>query len=162
MEDKALKPLLPICDLPNCLKNKNITFNYITEEEAMEYLSNNNNYYNVTSYRHNFPRYTSGEKKGKFLKLDFAYLKDMAIIDMLLRNILFKMVLDIEHYLKMKILKEIESIPQENGYRVVNLYLQSDYANDKKIHESILRKVGNSSYLEVLAKYGIYENTDKI
>lgn len=160
--EKDLKPLLPVCDMVEYLKAKNITFKYMLETEATEYLMNNNNYYNVTSYRKNFPKYTSGENVGKFLNLDFAYLKDMAIIDMLLRNILFKMVLDIEHYLKMKILNEIESIPQEDGYRVVNMYLQNDYSSEGRIHESILKKIGNDSYSEILSEYIVDKDNDII
>lgn len=157
-----LKPLLKIADMVDYLKNKNITFKYISEVDAELYLKNNNNYYNVTSYRKNFQKYTSGEKAGKFLDLDFAYLKDMAIIDMRARTILFKIILDIEHYLKMKILKEIEYINLEDGYRVVNLYLDNDYNTDKRVHGSILNKVGNDYYSKILSQYGVDENTNLI
>ena len=54
-----------------------------------------------------------GVNKGKYLNLDFAYLKDLGIIDFRLRMILFKMINSIEHYLKLRILKYIELINEE-------------------------------------------------
>ena len=51
-----------------------------------------------------------GVNEGKYLNLDFAYLKDLGIIDFRLRMILFKMINSIEHYLKLRILKYIELI----------------------------------------------------
>lgn len=68
-----------------------------------------------------------GVNKGKYLNLDFAYLKDLGIIDFRLRMILFKMINSIEHYLKLRILKYIELINEENGYDTVNVFLNADY-----------------------------------
>ena len=45
----------------------------------------------------------AGKFEGRFLDLDFAYLKDLSIIDYRVRLVLFKMIINIEHYLKMKI-----------------------------------------------------------
>lgn len=53
-------------------------------------MKENNNDYNVTSYRNNFIKYQCGEQKGKYIVLDFAYLKDLSIIDYRTRLILFK------------------------------------------------------------------------
>ena len=36
------------------MKNKGITFNYMTDIEASNYLKKNNNYFNLTSYRKNY------------------------------------------------------------------------------------------------------------
>lgn len=65
------------------LKQKNIKFDLISEEDAEAYLKYNNNHYNVTAYKHNFQKYPSpaGKYEGLYQNLDFAYLKDMAIID---------------------------------------------------------------------------------
>ena len=39
------------------LKLKNIKFERISEKDAENYLKNNNNYYNLTSYKNNFEKY---------------------------------------------------------------------------------------------------------
>lgn len=99
-----LKPMMKISDMVPYLKNKNIKFECCLEGDAEIYLKGNNNYYNVTAYKNNFVKYQCGKLKGKYIDLDFAYLKDLSIIDYRTRLVLFKMIIDIEHYLKIRIL----------------------------------------------------------
>ena len=156
---KELKPVLCVNEMISYLKNKNIKFEYISESDALKYLKDNNNYYNLTSYKHNFEKYMfDGKFIDKYIDLDFAYLKDLSIIDYRVRLILFKMIINIEHYLKMKILNTIENIDEEDGYRIVNLYLDKDFNNDKfpkKLHNSIFKKVGSEYYQKIFSKYDI-------
>jgi len=56
------------------------------------------------------------------------------------------MIIDIEHYLKIRISNTIEEILEEDDYKIVNLYLEK-YFNDierpKRVHESIRKKESN-------------------
>lgn len=153
-----LRPMMKIEELVPYLKEKNIKFEKCSENDAINYLKMNNNYYNVTAYKNNFVKYQCGKLKGKYIDLDFAYLKDLAIIDYRTRLLLFKMIIDIEHYLKIRILNTIENIAEEDGYNIVNLYLEKDY-NDirypKKVHDSIRKKVSNEYYKKIFSKYDI-------
>lgn len=155
----TLRPMMKISEMVSYLKEKNIKFKKMTETEAEKYLRYNNNYYNVTAYKHNFERYfIAGEFVDKFIDLDFAYLKDLAIIDHRARLVLFKMIIDVEHYLKIKILNLIEDIDEEDGYRIVNMYLEKDFNDEKfpkKVHNSIFKKVGSEYYHKVFSKYDI-------
>lgn len=104
------------------LKSENIKFNEISEKEALNYLKQNNNYYNICLYKSLFEKYyINGEYINKYIDLDFAYLKDLAIIDFELRLLLYNMISDVEHYLKFRLLKFIGK--QEN--KVVKMYLKS-------------------------------------
>lgn len=155
-----LRPMMNISKMVQYLKEKNIKFDLISEEDAETYLKNNNNYYNVTAYKHNFLKYPSpaGKYEGLYQDLDFAYLKDMAIIDYRTRLLLFKMIIDIEHYLKIKILNTIEGIENDDGYRIVNLYLEKDFNDEKfpkRVHNSIFKKVGNEYYQKIFSKYDL-------
>ena len=135
--------MMKIVELVPHMKEENIKFEKSSEKDAIKYLSENNNYYNVTAYKNNFVKYQCGEFKGKYIDLDFAYLRDLAIIDYRTRLLLFKMIIDIEHYLKIKILNTIENIDEEDGYNIVNLYLEKDYNDSKfpkKVHDSIRKK----------------------
>lgn len=49
-----LRPMMNISEMVLYLKQKNIKFDLISEEDAEAYLKYNNNYYNVTAYKHNF------------------------------------------------------------------------------------------------------------
>lgn len=158
-EKNELKPMLHINEMVDYLKLKNIKFEIISEKDAENYLKNNNNYYNLTSYKNNFEKYfVNGIFIDKYIDLDFSYLKDLSIIDHRLRLILFKMIIDIEHYLKIKILNTIESIDEEDGYRIVNRYLEQDFYNvkfPKKVHNSIFKKVGSEYYQKIFSKYDL-------
>ena len=126
-KDIVLRPMMKISEMVPYLKTKNIKFELISEDKAEKYLRDNNNYYNVTSYKNNFEKYMiDGVFVNKYIDLDFAYLKDLAIIDHRVRLLFFKMIIDIEHYLKIRLLNLIENIADEDRYRIVNLYLEKD------------------------------------
>lgn len=154
----VLRPMMKISEMVPYLKNKNIKFAECSEGEAEKYLRENNNYYNVTAYKNNFPKYQCGDLTGKYIDLDFVYLKDLSIIDYRTRIVLFKMIIDIEHYLKIRILNKVEELENEDGYNIVNLYLEHDY-NDtkypKRVHDSIRKKVTNEYYNKIFSKYDI-------
>ena len=157
--ETRLKQMMKISDLIPYLKYKNVKFEFISEKDAETYLRENNNYYNITSYKNNFERYMiDGIFIDKYIDLDFAYLKDLSIIDYRVRLLLFRMIIDIEHYLKIRILNLIECIDVEDGYRIVNMYLQKDFDDKKfpkKIHNSIFKKVGSEYYKKIFSKYDI-------
>lgn len=158
-----LKPMMNISEMIIDLKQKNVKFNLITEEAAKDYLKYNNNYYNITSFKHNFQKYPSpaGKYEGLYQNLDFAYLKDLAIIDYRVRLILFKIIINIEHYLKLQILNTIDTMKLENGYTIVNMYLENDFNNTKfpkKVHNNILKKIDNEYYRKIFSKYEVNMN----
>jgi len=161
VEEKSVKlrPMMKISEMIPYLKEKNIRFEIASEEYAEKYLRDNNNYFNIIAYKHNFERYfIDGEFVDKYIDLDFAYLKDMAIIDYRVRLVLFKMIINIEHYLKIRILNLIENIDEEDGYRIVNMYLEKDFNDEKfprKLHSSIFKKVGSEYYNKIFSKYDI-------
>ena len=53
----SLRPMMNISEMVPYLKQKNIKFDLISEDDAETYLKYNNNYYNVTAYKNNFQKY---------------------------------------------------------------------------------------------------------
>src|SRR5574344_3067960 len=153
--DRNLRPMMKVSEMVPYLKQKNIKFVYCSEEEAEKHLRESNNYYNITAYKNDFEKYPCGDLKGQYLDLDFAYLKDISVIDYRVRIVLFKMIIDIEHYLKIRILNSIETIKEEDGYNIVNLYLEHDYNDKKRVHDSIIKKVSNDYYKRIFSKYDV-------
>lgn len=105
-------------ELIETLKNKGITFTHgFTEAAAIDYLKRNNNYYKLTAYRKNFEK----GPDGKYIGLDFEYLVDLAIIDMLFRKEILSMALDIEHFEKVKLLNALKN-NGDDGYKALRSY----------------------------------------
>lgn len=124
MNNKAVKPKQNAQQLIAKMKfEKGITFNYISETQAAIYLSNVNNYLRTAAYRKNYQKHTMGINAGKYINLDFAYLQELSTLDMHFRFIVSKMCLDIEHDLKVKMLKDIEVDSSTDGYDIVKKFL---------------------------------------
>lgn len=123
--DRNIKPKKTADELVNKLQNeKGITFNIIDKNTAVDYFRDINNYLRTASYRKNYEKHRSGEDKGKYIKLDFAYLTELSSIDIHLRKVAFHMCVDIEHAIKTKLITTIENNPDENGYDIVDLFFQ--------------------------------------
>ena len=138
---KSCKPKLSIDGQIKHLCSKGVKFDIITKEEALSYLSKNNNYFKLRAYRKSFDKHPDGKDVGKYIELDFAHLKDLAIIDMRLRYLLLKMALDIEHYAKVKLLKHIED-SAEDGYTIIVDFLSS---LPEKICDDLKNEIENNS-----------------
>ncbi len=62
-EKSVHKPMLDVEGQVQHLKDKGITFQLVNEEEAKEYLRNNNYYFKLTSYRKNYESMKTGIMK---------------------------------------------------------------------------------------------------
>ena len=132
MSNKIDKPKQTAQQLITKMKGKGITFKYITEEKAAEYLTDKNNYLRTAAYRKNYQKYNNGSNFGKYIELDFSYLQELSTVDMHLRFLISKMCLDIEHDLKVQMLKDIETDSTTDGYDIVETFLsQNHYIVDK-------------------------------
>ena len=124
VQDHDKKPWLTPLEQIAHLRSKGVRFDLISETEACSYLAENNNYFRIRSYRTNFEKVAEGTRRGQYANLDFKMLVDLSIVDMLLRNELLPMSLDIEHFSKVRLLRAIEA-RSEDGYDIVADFLNS-------------------------------------
>lgn len=155
----ANKPKLTSAQLVEKMRDeKGILFNEMDEVSSERYLREQNNYFRTAAYRKNFPRYQAGINKGKYIRLEFSYLCELSKLDMHLRNILLQMCLDVEHALKVSLLTDIEDDPREDGYSIVNEFLDENTSVLKAIsHTSVssFTKGLISKYFRINADSGI-------
>lgn len=132
------KQLLTTPQLIKHMESKGINFDLFDKTKTRLFLDNVNYYYKVASYRSNFPK----DSDGKYINLDFAYLTDLASIDMQLRDYLLDITLDIEHGIKVLLLKQIANDPDEDGYQVVLKYKD----RFPKLFDSVLLQFRHNKY----------------
>lgn len=157
-KQRHIKRWLTPCEQVEHLKGKGVRFALVSEEWAVSYLSKNNNYFRLRSYRTGFSKVEEGPRKGQYANLDFKMLVDLSIIDMLLRYQMLPMTLDIEHFAKVRLLERIEEAG-EDGYGIVRSFLASyDKTNSKgevlNSAKNEIRRGSSSPYVAgILAKY---------
>ena len=104
-----------------CKETLGITFNIKSEEEAAVFLAKHNYFFRLKQYA-DFGEKT---KSGKFTNVDFGQMVELSTVDMFLRKLILKMTLDFEHYLKVKIINDSQENPADDGYAVVESFLET-------------------------------------
>lgn len=151
---KYRKPKLSIDDQILHLQSKGIKFDEMSVTDAKYYLAENNNFFKLSAYRKNFPKHLSGINKEKYIDLDFAYLKDLAIIDMKLRYLFLHLCLDVEHYTKISLLRTVDNDNSEDGYTIVQDYITSlDEKQNTILESEINRNINNVYCGPIINKY---------
>ena len=149
-----MKQLLSIEELIQHMKNRGITFNEISENDAKQFLQNNNYYMKLAAYRANYDKCDTGKRQGQYKKLDFVYLKELSTIDMYLRYIVMDMCLDIEHVIKVRLIKNITNNPSEDGYDIVRKFIAQD--DNLRILKNIRSHKSGEYCKDLIEKYYPY------
>lgn len=128
------------------LEDKNVQFNIMSKEEAREYLQNNTYYFKLKSYEKSFEYNVS---KNQYINLEFAYLVELAKLDMYLRELIIRISLHTEHFLKVKLMDDLTKNEKEDGYHIVRELFSKypfmvDHINQKKY---------NSACADLIHKY---------
>ncbi len=149
-----IKPKLSLQQQIEFMKSqKGIQFNIVTEEEALKFLQENNYYFKLKAFAKNYQKYTSPnnpEKYGKYINLEFAYLQELSTLDALFRKIVIKMVLDVEHFLKVQLMRDISENMDEDGYSIVDQFLKN---TNGSVLDEIRQKSKNSYCADLVKKH---------
>ena len=66
------KPMKSVQELVEHMKSKGITFNIVSQEDAVRYMEDNNNYFRVASYRKNYNKQLDS---NQLITANFDFLK---------------------------------------------------------------------------------------
>jgi len=133
-------PIYRFQDMIDYFDRKGITYN-LTHEEIISFLSKNNYFFKLISYRKNFIK----NNKDQYTNLSFELLSDLASLDMQLRYLLMKMSLDLEHRIKTVILTEITNNLTEDGYSIIDAFIATS-KDPTKTKKQILGYAKYSKY----------------
>ena len=121
MEEQNEKLKLTIEEQIGDMESKNIKFELYSVDDAKKFLKYNNYYFKLKSYAKN---YNINPQTKKYYNLDFAYLVELSKLDMYIRKIILELSLDVEHYLKVRLMNDLSNNSEEDGYNIVRLFLQ--------------------------------------
>lgn len=124
-----------------------ITTHFSTDAEIEHFLSEHTYFYKLKSYAKNYDKNTAGPDAGKYTDLDFSYLRELSTLDMYLRKIVLDMTIDIEHYLKVKFLRDLSENEKEDGYSIIEVFL----TNNTHAKNQIDGKLSSSSCSDLIA-----------
>lgn len=106
-------------DMITHLESKGVTFEYTSKTEALEILKTKNYFFKLKCYKANFDKNANDNYKN----LDFGMLVDLSNIDTRIRKFILSATLNIEHFLKAKLLKLITDDQTEDGYTIVQEFI---------------------------------------
>lgn len=149
---ERMKQLLTTDDLIKHMRIKGIKFNIVNTEQAYEFLTSNNYYFKLASYRSLYSKIPCGRNAGKYQNLEFAYLKELSTLDMHIRYIIVRMCLDIEHAIKVMFVNSVSQNQHEDGYDIVRKYLGKEDAQFY-ILKSIKQHKSGEYCKSLIAKY---------
>ena len=93
-----------------------------------------------------------GPRDGRYVDLDFGQLRLLAVLDQELRHALLGMTLDIEHFQKVTLLREMED-RGEDGYAIVADYMASLTTANREYRLRELKMSGRSPTARASTKY---------
>lgn len=150
IHDAKPRPKLTIKEQIEYMRDvKGIKFEIVNEQQAEQFLSTNNYYFKIKAFSKNFSTYKNGSDAGKYFNLDFAYLQELSTLDMYLREIILSITLDIEHFLKVRLLRDISENEKEDGYAIVEEFLSWQ----PSVKEDINKKSKDSYCEDLINKY---------
>lgn len=129
-----------------CKDSLGITFKLMDEEAAAHFLEKNNYFFRLKQYAD----FAEKTKSGKYVNVDFGQLVELSTIDMYFRKLIFKMTIDLEHCLKVKLVNESQHNDADDGYQVVAKFLDTR----TKLRDSIKNA---SSYSQAFYNRNIFD-----
>ncbi len=151
MDEQNTKLKLTIEEQIQDMVDKGIKFELYSIEEAKRFLKYKNYYFKLKSYAKN---YNIDKRTNKYYNLDFAYLVELSELDMYVRQIILELSLDVEHFLKVRLMNDLSDNSLEDGYNIVKVFLR--YHCNAEI--DIQNKAGKYSFCSDLAEKHLNEN----
>ncbi len=150
------------------LKKKGVKFIKCSEEEAIQYLQVRDNSELIPLYVSNFDKDDSDTTSNELIDVDFAYLIDLYEIDDEVKTVVFRMINQIERFLRARVKQTFNQLDESFGIKISNEFLSLDYdgeqENDtsdtseepkRRIHQNIISRKNDKNVKVILSKYNV-------
>ena len=127
------------------LNAKGVRFSIMDEAAARDYLATQNNYFRLAAYRKNYPKHPGGAQAGQYVRLEFAYLVELAALDRLLQDVILGMALDVERHARLEILRMVDT-HDEDGYSIVRDFIASLDTRERRILDNEIARNRHNTY----------------
>lgn len=135
------------------LRSHDVRFEECSEQEARTHLSEKTYFFKLKAFDKKFGR----NAEGNYAHLDFAYLRDVASIDFLIRRLVLQLTTDVEHALKVRFNSLLMRRTSEDGYTLVSDFEQSqrEYYRSRNKGYDLSSSFKKSAYtMAIIEKYG--------
>lgn len=135
--------------------SRGIKFNIVNETQAASFLSSSNYYFKLKSFEKNYSTYpvtdalVQSGKAQKYCNLEFAYLKELSTLDMYFRKMVLALALDVEHFLRVRLMRDVSENDAEDGYSIVQSFL----THQPHVRDKIQSKKKDSYCEQLIDKY---------
>lgn len=149
----ATKAVADVSRQIQVLKSHDVHFEECSEREARIHLSEKTYFFKLKAFDKKFGR----DEQGRYSHLDFAYLKDVASIDFMIRRLVLQLTTDVEHALKVRFNSLLMRRTSEDGYSLVADFEKSqrEYYKSKGKGYDLSSSFKRSAYTAaVIEKYG--------
>lgn len=150
MENQERKIKLTVDGQLIDMNEKGVKFEICSEDDAKRFLNYNNYYFKIKSYARN---YNFNPIAKKYFNLDFAYLVELSKLDMYIRKVILELALDVEHYLKVRLMNDLCKNEAEDGYHIVDSFFEFH----KNAKNDITLKANKYSFCSDLAEKHLNE-----
>ncbi|BDR54060.1 CAAX amino protease [Bombiscardovia apis] len=95
--------MLTVSNQIDFLKERNVGFEVIDEEEASKYLTNNTYFFKLKSYLKNYQTDAqNNSKKSEYIESEFAHLQELSKLDYALSRLVLELASNVEHAMKVQ------------------------------------------------------------
>lgn len=124
-----------------------IVFTLCSEETAEKFLNESTYFFKVKAFAKNFQKDSVTQK---YSNLDFAYLRELSTLDAHLRKEILAIALDVEHFLKVGLIREFSKAPkvEQDGYDIISRF----FIVFPNVKAGIVEKAQNSYCRDLVEK----------
>jgi len=139
-------PKLSIKQQIKLLEDKGVQFDLVSKDAAANYLTDQIYFFKIKQFLRLF-----SNESGNVSNVDFAQLMELSSLDSTLRKTVLSMCLDIEHYLRVRLIKDTTYDDRIDGFQIVEEFFKSNPGVKNNVEDK--KNSGINAVNEIVGQY---------